>query len=370
MFQTHLIWPASAANGQPRTMEVIQDTLAEFDLLSDEEKEGLLGYSPFLDYPGFDFINGFPCEYLHHVCLGVTKRLLELSFAVGEIRKRITKRKLSSTKLFNERMRVQKVTSECSRRGRNMDFKVMKGEEFRNLTLFFFPHIIDSIESSQGKTERKLWLLYVFQIRAFVLPEEEFSNVQNEDIQYCCDQFCVIFEQLFGTSNSSYNIRMMSHLRQVRERGKLTDTSTFKHESYYGEMRRSYVPGTPSTGKQILKSAYIRRSIPHKNCQKPLKLSPKQTSRSCDNLIYIFTNNKYKFYVIKKILQNGSFLCVQFGKRQYDPPEISLKWADVGVFLKSGETEIESIFERREITGKAIIVSNLIITCPTNILQE
>ena len=256
-FQTHLIWPASAGNGSPRTMEVIQDTLAEFDLLSEEEKEGLQGYSPFLDYPGFDFINGFPCEYLHHVCLGVTKRLLELSFAVGEIRKRITKRKLSSTKLFNDRMRLQKVTSECSRRGRNMDFKVMKREEFHNLTLFFFPHIIYSIEPSQGKTERKLWLMYVFQIRAFVLPEEEFANVKNDNIEYCCDQFCVIFEQLFGTSNSSYNIHMMSHLRQVRERGKLTDTSTFKHESYYGEMRRSYVPGTPSTGKQILKSAFI-----------------------------------------------------------------------------------------------------------------
>ena len=180
--------------------------------------------------------------------------------------------------------------------------------------------------------------MYVFQICAFVLPEEEFDQ--------CSDQFMILFEQLFGTSNSSYNIHMISHLRQIRERGKLTDTVSFKHESYNEEMRRSYVPGTPSAGKQVLKSAYIRSRLPHQICRKSLKFSPKQTSRSCDNLIYIFKDKKYTFYDIKKILQNGSFLCVTYGKRKYNPSKISLNWATVGVCFKSGETEIEHIFDR------------------------
>ena len=157
---------------------------------------------------------------------------------------------------------------------------------------------------------------------------------------------------------------------EVRKRGKLTDTSTFKHESYYGEMRRSYETGTSSTGKQILQSAYLRRSIPHRNCKKPLKFSPKDTSRSSDKLIYIYRNKVFKFFVIKTQLRNGTFSCVQFGKRKYNPPELSLNWSSIGVFVKSGECDDYHIIRPTEISGKAMIVGNLIITCPTNVLQE
>ena len=113
--------------------------MVEIDSLTMDEKEGVIGYSPFMDYPDFHFIDGFPVEYLHHSCLGVTKRMVELTFQVGENRKRITKRPLSSTKLFNQKMKTQKVFSELGRRGRKLDFRIMKGEEFRNISLFFFP---------------------------------------------------------------------------------------------------------------------------------------------------------------------------------------------------------------------------------------
>ena len=347
-------------------------TVEAIDLLSAEEKEGIIGYSPFMDYPGFDYINGFPAEYLHLVCLGVMKRMLELSFSIGDTRKRITKRKLSSPNLFNIKMAIQKVVSEFGRRGRNMDFKVMKGEEFRNVILFFFPFVLETIkeDSRDAKSERKLWMVFVFQIRAYVLPDQEYSNVSNDELDMCTNEFAILFEHLYGTSNSSYNIHMMSHLKQVRSKGKLTDTSTFKHESYYGEMRRSYVAGTASTGKQILKNAYLRRSIPHVNCRKPLKFSPKETSRSSDKYIYIYEGNSFNFFVIKSILQDGRMVCVKHGKRRFTTPEVDLDWSSVGVFMKSGESDQERLFWPHEVTGKAIVVSNLIITCPTNVLQE
>ena len=371
-FQTHLIWPAAVRNGEPRCMERILQTVAAIDMLSQDEKEGIMGYSPFMDYPDFDYIEGFPVEYLHHSCLGVTKRMVEMTFSIGDNRKRITKRKRSSTNSYNRKMALQKVVSEFGRRGRNLDFKVMKGEEFRNLVLFFFPFVLDSIpnNSKNDKNERKLWLLYVFQIRAYVLPDDEYSNVNQDVLDFCSNEFLVLFEELFGTSNSSYNIHMMSHLKQVRLRGKFTDTSTFKHESYYGEMRRSYVTGTASTGKQILKNAYIRRSIPHANCRKPLKFSSKETSRSSDKFIYIYKDNSFNFYVIKSIMQDGSMICVQHGRRSYKPSEVSLDWSSVGVFLKSGESDLEQLIRPQEVTGKAIVVDNFIISCPTNVLQE
>ena len=353
-------------------MERIMQTVEAIELLSQDEKEGIMGYSPLMDYPEFDFIEGFPVDYLHLVCLGVTKRMLELSFSIGDTRKRNTKRKLSSPNSYNLLMAIQKVVSEFGRRGRNMDFKVMKGEEFRNLVLFFFPFVLDSIPENtrDAKFERKLWLIFVFQIRAYVMPDDEYANVNSCHLDNCLDDFAILFEHLFGTSNSSYNIHMMSHLKKVRSRGKFTDTSTFKQESYYGEMRRSYVTGTASTGKQILKNAYLRRSIPHRHCRKPLKFSPKETSRSCDKYIYTYENNTFNFFVIKSSLPDGRFICVKHGRRNYSTSEINLNWSSVGVFVKSGESDIERIFWPHEITGKAMVVNNLIITCPTNVLQE
>ena len=76
------MWPAAVRNGPPRTMDEIRHIVANFDELSTDERKGILGYSPLMDYPDFDYIEGSPCEYLHHLCLGVTKRLVELTFQV------------------------------------------------------------------------------------------------------------------------------------------------------------------------------------------------------------------------------------------------------------------------------------------------
>ena len=215
-----------------------------------------------------------------------------------------------------------------------------------------------------------MWLIYSFQIRAYVLPNEEFENVEQSELENCSNTYAILFEQLYGMSNSAYSIHMMCHLKEIRLQGKFTDTSTFKYENYYGEMRRSFVSGTASSGKQILQAAYFKRSLPHKNCRRKLKYSEKETFRSSDKFVYIYVNKCYKFYMIKKNISNGSLLCVKYGKRPYKPTEVSLNWSTVGVFLKSGESDIEEILWPSQISGKAIIVNNLIISCPKNVLQE
>ena len=111
-----------------------------------KDTKGIKGHSPLLDYPGFDFVHSIPPEYMHSICLGLVKRLLELTFSVGQNRPRITKRRLSSPKLYNDLMMKQKVPREFSRRARNMEFSVLKAQEMRNITLFLFPIILQCIE--------------------------------------------------------------------------------------------------------------------------------------------------------------------------------------------------------------------------------
>ena len=231
----------------------------------------MIGYSPLMDYPHFDFINGIPIDYMHMICIGVVKRLVQLTFTCGETRKRLTTRRLSNPKVFNAIMMRLKVPSEFSRRGRNLDLGVMKAEEFRNLIIFFFPIVLECIPGSAGDKERRLWQILAFQVRAYTLPNSEFMQVRESQLQHCCERFYLLYESLFGKTNCSYNIHMMGHLSKVRARGPLTETSTFAFESYYGEMRNSYVAGTSSTGKQLLQNAYIKRQLPHTHCQKKNK---------------------------------------------------------------------------------------------------
>ena len=76
---------------------------------------------------------------MHSVCLGLVKRLLELTFNVGTNRKRQTTRKLSTPAQFDQLMASVQVPKEFSRRCRKLDISIMKAQEFRNLILFFFP---------------------------------------------------------------------------------------------------------------------------------------------------------------------------------------------------------------------------------------
>ena len=139
-----LIWPVSTMDGNLRTLEGIEVIVHEIEndpqiLKNDPEFcKGIKGRSLLLDQPSFHMIEDVPCEYMHVVCLGVGKRLVSLTFTVGENRERVTKRKLTNPKVFNDLIKDIQVVREFGRRCRNLDFGVMKAAEFRNIILFFF----------------------------------------------------------------------------------------------------------------------------------------------------------------------------------------------------------------------------------------
>ena len=114
-----VVWPSSSQNGEPRTqakIEAIIELMKEKGKLTQDEAKGIVGESPLLKIPNLDIVRDCPGEYLHSTCLGVVKRLVELTFNVGEVRQRITKRKLSSVASFNEVIIKIKLPMESSRR--------------------------------------------------------------------------------------------------------------------------------------------------------------------------------------------------------------------------------------------------------------
>ena len=369
----NIIWPSSTQNGNERTAEKIleiSDKISEGQVLSIEESKGIKGRSLFLDIPYFDIVLDFPVEYLHCVCLGVGKRMIILTFNVGDNRQRATKRKLSNVEQFNQLMSCVLVVREFSRRARNLDLAVMKGQEYRNIILFYFELVVICIEPEAK--ERRLWLLLAYMIRACVIPNDEYKNIDNAVIEYCGKQFYKLYEQLFHARNCSYNTHTLaSHLPKMRVHGPLTKTSAFGFESFYGEIRNSFTPGTRSPLKQIFEKILIKRSLSTHCCKPPIYFSPKDTNTECNSYIYTFNENMYNFFKITSISEDQSMTCFKVGKYETSFPETpTLDWSKVGVFKAGGISDEVVQIQRQNVSGKVIRVNNLFITCPNNVLEE
>ena len=368
----NIVWPASTQNGSPRTTEkvlAITDRIENGDALTLDEAKGIVGRSLFLDIPYFNYVDDISVEYLHGVCLGTVKRLTSLTFNVGDSRKRNTTRKLSLVSQFNILMSQIQGTREFSRRARCLDFAVMKGQEFRNLILFYFPLVLMCIE--EGEKERNVWLLLAYMVRLCILPNNEYEQVDPEVLKTCGQEFYVLYEQLFHARNCTYNTHMVAvHLPQIRIHGPLTVTSAFGFESFYGELRHSFVPGTTSPLKQIMQKVLLKRVIGHHCCKPSIFYSTNESGLETNCYIYTYSEFEYHFYKIISIEEN-SMTCLMVEKHEKHFPETpNLNWGKVGVFTAGNVTEDIVSIEKNDIAGKIIRVRDLFLTCPINVLEE
>lgn len=369
---SNIVWPKSSQNATKRTRQEIQDIIEKIEndqVMTKDEMKGITGRSVLFDIPNFDFVLNVPVEYLHCVCIGVCKRCVELTFNVGDARTRVTKRKLCSASQFNALIKHIKVVREFNRRVRDLDFAVYKGQEFRNMLLFFFPIILCCIE--ENAKERHMWLNLSYMIKACVNPQEEYNTISEHVIKNCSKNFYSLYQSLFGVSNCTYNTHVVgSHVLEMRHSGPLTETSAFSFESFYGEMRHSFVPGTKSPLKQIFSNILIKRTIANHCCEKSMYISEKDMPKECNSMIYCYENQKYEIYKVKRV-ENDMLICIQqstFPCTFAETPE--LNWNLIGVFKKSLLTGSEKRIPKERVKGKVLIVNEFLITCPKNVLLE
>ena len=372
--KTNIVWPASTMHGESRTDENMLEIVNNIESnpnLDRHEKKGVVGRSPLWDIPGFNFTRDSPTEYMHTSCLGIVKRMLLLTFSVGEVRQRVTKRKLSSPSDFNKYMLETKTPREFPRRARKLDLAVMKALEMRNIALFFFPHVLQCIEPNAK--ERRLWLLLAFMIRSCIIPTNEFKVVDLALIEDASKEFYTLYEKLFGVMNATYNTHVVgSHLIDMRFHGPLTLTSAFGFEAFYGEMRHSFTPGTQSPLKQIMKKVLLKRALSYHSCKNSLYFSEKDSPLECNSMIYSYEGNAHKMYKIVKVEEN-SLICYAQGKFAHEFKEtrdLNLNWSHVGVYKKGGVMNTPITVPKNKVSGKVLTVGEFLITCPENILAE
>lgn len=375
MTRRQLTWPPETMNGRPRTItairRIVNDIEAGQEHLSSSYLKGIKGRSILLDQPNFDFILDIPAEYMHLSCLGIVKHMLEYTYKTGKTRTRITIRKRSDPKLFNNLIMLVRVPREFPRRVRNLDTSIYKAQEYRNVLLFFFPIVLENIPE-QFKKERQLWLTLVFMIKSCVIPNEEFNNVNKETICNACELFYNLFYELFGQRNCTYSVHVLSsHLFKIRGNVPLTERSAFLFESFYAEMKKNFKPGTNSPLKQILSNTILKRSVEFHTCEKTILYTPdKKNTMENNALIYTYKNQKYDFYEIQSV-EGQEFTCKKQGKFDYKTNILpNYNWKSVGIF-KKGPTGTDIVkIQRNEVKGKVISVLNVLVTCPVNVLNE
>ena len=370
--KTNIVWPKTSRDGPPRNIEDITDIIEKIENnvhMTIDESKGITRRSIFIDLPNFNFVRDIPCEYLHCTCLGVTKKRVELTFNVGSTRQRVTKRKLSPPSLFNVQIHKVKGTREFNRRIRELDFAVYKGQEYRNLLLFYFPLVLNCIEEN-GK-ERHMWLYLSFAIKACAIPSEEFKQHSLDVIEECTKRFYSLYQKLFGIHNCTYNTHIVgSHLPEIRYHGPLTFTSAFPFESFYSELRNSFVPGTQSTLKQVLQNVLMKRVLTEHRCENEIYISVKETAMECNNMIYTYERRQFAFYKVISI-DDDMLTCYSQEKLPCSFPETpNLPWHLNGVFKTGNLIEEPILVQRQRVKGKVLAVNDFLISCPKNILHE
>ena len=104
MPKSQLTWPPQTMNGRPRTITAIHRIVNSIEQndeeLSSDYVKGIKGRSVFLTQPNFDYIIDITTEYMHLVCFGTVKRMLELTYKIGKNRPRVTKSKIQSNSMI------------------------------------------------------------------------------------------------------------------------------------------------------------------------------------------------------------------------------------------------------------------------------
>lgn len=371
----HLAWPFATNDGPPRTKEKIIEITQKIEngeLLTRDEAKGFYGTSPLLHQHNFDFINDLPAEYMHSGCIGVVRRMIELTFNVGENRKRITKRKLCDVSMYNMLISIVQSPHEFSRRCRNLDLGVMKAQEHRNCILFFFFIVVECIGNS-FKQEQRLWLQLAYIMRSCVLTNEEYELINENDLKITAKSFYKNFESLYGKNNCTYSVHTIAgHIFQIRGDEPLTEKSAFKYENFYAELRNLFQPGTISPSKQILKNCYMKRKLEKHVCKRKNFFDVEKNGKENNSLIYYLDEQKkYQFFNIIKMNNNGTVTCNPQGRYPFKSDLLpNLSWEKIGVFKVGPHSDDEIIVPISKIQGKVLRVQEYFLTCPNNVLRE
>ncbi|KAA3675989.1 uncharacterized protein DEA37_0009129 [Paragonimus westermani] len=187
-----------------------------------------IGDSPFCDIP-IDIVSTFPLDYMHLVCLGVTKRMFDLwLFSPIDRNLRLS---ANSVTVISARISDLQADIPCDfpRRCRPLtEVKRWKATEFRQFLLNIGPVVIRGI--LDPRKYRNLLDLF---IRIHILCHPTLHATYFDFVSQLLIVFIEHFGRPCGSEQIVYNVHSLMHLpSDVRVHGSLDEFSAFLFESF------------------------------------------------------------------------------------------------------------------------------------------
>lgn len=223
----------------------------------DSNCHGVKGTSCLMTLPDFDIINSFSTDYMHSVCLGVVKRLLDIflgNLKVNTQFKHLTKYQQT---ILNKRLTSLKPYSKISHRPRPLDDKAkFRAIEYKYLLFYYLKYAL------RGLLEKK----YVdhFELLSAAIYTLSKKSMRENDIvsaEKMLHTFCDNFEIFYGANLVTMNIHLLRHFGHVvRKTGPLWCHSLFGFETNMGILTKHYSGGI-NLLDQIAEKYVISKSI-------------------------------------------------------------------------------------------------------------
>lgn len=222
----------------------------------EEDVMGIKEASPLLLLPQFDIIQHVVPEYMHGICLGVTKQFVNL-WCDSKNSGSPFYIKPHGVQQIDSELKKLKPPNEVHRNPRPLsERQYWKATEWRAFLLFYSPVLMKSTLPSQFYRH---WLLLVFAIHTLLLPEVH-SRALNA-ASSCLTKFVVNVAELYGKAHVSYNVHCLLHLTDsVKLWGPLWVYSAFMYEDNIGCLLDLF-HGTQAIPLQIFKYFFSKKRL-------------------------------------------------------------------------------------------------------------
>ncbi|CAN7947303.1 unnamed protein product, partial [Ixodes hexagonus] len=188
-----------------------------------------------------DMVTQFPFEYMHLICLGVTKKLM-LSWLRGRLPCRTTPSTIKHISAVLESY-VEHIPCEFARKPRSLDdIDRWKATEFRQFLLYTGP--VALFQNLDKKCYRHFLLLHVA-VRLLVGVETCAVSELRNYAGALLSHFVKKFGDLYGKEHYSYNVHGLLHVaHDVETFGSLDNVSAFQFENYFHRLKSFLHPGS------------------------------------------------------------------------------------------------------------------------------
>ncbi|GAA6097846.1 uncharacterized protein LOC113076649 isoform X1 [Tachysurus ichikawai] len=203
-----------------------------FRQATDEEHH--IQHSPLTDI-GIDMVTCFPHDYMHLVCLGVMRRLLDLWISTtGSLHCRISSIQDSMVSYRLIALRNY-IPCEFARRPRALaDRCRWKATELRQFLLYTGPVVLNDVLQHQIYDNFML-----LSVAVYILASPKFCMKMNDLANTLLLSFVEHFGQLYGEEFLVYNIHGLVHLSEdVKIHGNLDLISGFPFENFLGKLKK------------------------------------------------------------------------------------------------------------------------------------